>query len=67
MLIPGIPDKHLELVHTNVKPGKGGELALKHIPSGITVGGALPPKAKVHQHYKQLLAELAEKLAATAR
>lgn len=64
MVIPGIPDEHLERLHFYLGPGKGSRYAYKHIPSGIMVGGAKPPEMKIHQYDQQLIAQLAEKLKA---
>jgi len=64
MVIPEIPDDHLERLHWYLGPGKGGEYAYKHLPSGIMVGGAKPPHMSIHEFERQLIAELTEKLKA---
>jgi hypothetical protein len=62
MLIPGIPDEHLVRVHGNYGRGKGGELAYKHLPSGIMVSRVYSPDVSSWQLGEELLAELKEKL-----
>ncbi len=64
MLVPGIPDDHIERVHWYLGPGKGSEYAYKHAPSGIMVGGACPPQMTAFQFDQQLFAEFVEKLKA---
>ena len=62
MVIPGIPDDHLERLHWYLSPGKGSEYAYKHVPSGIIVGGRKPPDVRIHDFDEQLIAELTAKL-----
>jgi hypothetical protein len=64
MIIPGIPDDQLERNHCYKGPSKGGECALKHLPSGIIAGGPKPPEMTIHQFNRQLIAELTMKLKA---
>lgn len=64
MAIPGIPNDHLERLHSYLGPGKGSEYAYKHLPSGIMVGGAKPPNMRTHEFDQQLIAELTAKLKA---
>ncbi len=64
MVIPEIPDEHLERLHWYLGPGKGSEYAYKHLPSGIMVGGAKPLHMRIHEFAQQLIAELTEKLKA---
>ncbi len=64
MVIPGVPDDHLERLHWYLGPGKGSEYAYKHLPSGIMVGGTKPPDMKIHEFDQQLIAELTAKLVA---
>lgn len=61
MRIPGIPDSELERVHWNYGQGRGA-YALRHLPSGLTVGRECLPGAPSWQLEQELLAELTEKL-----
>jgi hypothetical protein len=62
MVIPEIPDNHLQRLHWYLGPGKGSEYGYKHLPSGIMVGGAKPPGLTVFEFDRQLIAQLAAKL-----
>jgi hypothetical protein len=64
MLIPGIPDEHLERLHLYLGPGKGSAYAYRHLPSGITVCGEIPPDMNVYLFDRKLVADLAEQLKA---
>jgi len=64
MLIPGIPDAHLEKIHTYLGPGKSGEYAYKHIPSGIMIRATPPPQMPLREFRHKLIDELAKKLKA---
>jgi hypothetical protein len=64
VLIPGIPDHDIERSHWYSGPGKCGEYAYKHVPSGIMVVGACPPQRTVIEFDRQLFAEFVEKLKA---
>ena len=61
MLIPGVPDEHLEWFHGNYGRGKGA-VGYRHLPSGIVVSRKCPPDVPVLQIGEELLAELKEKL-----
>ncbi len=64
MVIPGIPDEHIERIHWWFGPGKVSECAYRHIPSGIVVGGPRPPDISAFDFDRQLLAAFVEKLKA---
>lgn len=62
MRILGIPDDDLVRLNSNYRPGKGEEVAYRHIPSGITVFRRCLPTKSTIKVDKELLAALQEKL-----
>jgi hypothetical protein len=61
MLIPGIPDSHLERLHWNYGGGRGAH-GLRHLPSGITVSRESVPGIPSWQTMPELAADLQAKL-----
>jgi hypothetical protein len=61
MLIPGVPDNELELLHWNYGGGRGA-VGLRHTPSGITVYRECLPNTCVWQQIRTLKVELEDKL-----
>jgi hypothetical protein len=57
MLINGIPDSDLALIHWRGRGGKG-ELGIRHTPSGITVTRECPPDMPVLKVREALLDDL---------
>ena len=64
MALPEIPAEHLERIHTCLGPGKGNEYAIRHLPSGIMVGGVKPSHVKISEFEQQLFTEFMERLKA---
>jgi hypothetical protein len=62
--IAGIAYIEMERIHWYLGPGKGSTCAYKHLPSGITASGKVPPDGDVLEFDKQLLTELTQKLTA---
>src|SRR6478672_10689680 len=60
MLIPGIPDDHLEWTHTNYAGGEGA-IGGKHLPSGIAVRRECAGEL-VTQVRSEIVADLQEQL-----
>jgi hypothetical protein len=63
MHIPGVPDEHVERLHSNRGSGRG-TLGYRHWPSGITVHRDCLVGASIHTIDADLLAELGERLRA---
>jgi hypothetical protein len=61
MLIPDVPDSHLEWIHWNYGGGRGAH-GLRHLPSGITVGCESVPNVPVGQTMQEVAAVLQAKL-----
>jgi hypothetical protein len=61
MLIPGIPDTDLELLHWNHGGGRC-TVGIRHKPSGITVERECPPDVPVRLCYAAALAQLVREL-----
>jgi hypothetical protein len=65
MLIPGVPNEHLEGLQRRRQDGRGA-LGYRHVPSGIVVSRPCQPDVPVHVINAEALAELAERLATLA-
>jgi hypothetical protein len=61
MLIPGVPDSHLERLHWNYGSGRGAR-SLRHLPSGITADRESVPGVPVWQTMQELATDLQAKL-----